>query len=73
MAFQMLGWLLLVGLVVMLLVYLLIVLIWDWLGFSFMLVYWLLGGFMVFVVMFCLLVYLQFESPHLQNKCMVLC
>jgi hypothetical protein len=72
MAPQTLGWLLSAGSAATLLVYLLIVLTWDRLGLSFTLVYWLSGGFTALVAMFCLLAYPQFESPHPQNKRMVL-
>ncbi len=69
---QTLGWLLSAGSAATLVVYLLIVLIWDRLGLSFSLVYWLSGGFTALVAVFCLLAYPQFESPHPQNKRMVL-
>lgn len=69
---QTLGWLLSAGSAATLLVYLLIVLTWDRLGLSFSLVYWLSGGFTAVVAIFCLLAYPQFESPHPQNKRMVL-
>lgn len=72
MAPQTLGWLLSAGSAATLLVYLLIVLTWDRLGLSFTLVYWLSGGFTALVAIFCLLAYPQFESPHPQNKRMVL-
>ena len=72
MAPQTLGWLLSAGSAATLLVYLLIVLTWDRLGLSFTLVYRLSGGFTALVAMFCLLAYPQFESPHPQNKRMVL-
>ncbi|WP_019954793.1 MFS transporter [Yoonia vestfoldensis] len=69
---QTLGWLLSAGSAATLVVYLLIVLTWDRLGLSFTLVYWLSGGFTAVVAIFCLLAYPQFESPHPQNKRMVL-
>jgi hypothetical protein len=69
---QTLGWLLSAGSAATLVVYLLIVLTWDRLGLSFSLVYWLSGGFTAVVAIFCLLAYPQFESPHPQNKRMVL-
>ncbi|MBR2574746.1 MAG: MFS transporter [Loktanella sp.] len=69
---QTLGWLLSAGSAATLVVYLLIVLTWDRLDLGFTLVYWLSGGFTAVVAIFCLLAYPQFESPHPQNKRMVL-
>jgi hypothetical protein len=69
---QTLGWLLSAGSAATLIVYLLIVLTWDRLGLGFTFVYWLSGGFTAVVAIFCLLAYPQFESPHPQNKRMVL-
>jgi hypothetical protein len=69
---QMLGWLLSAGSAATLIVYLLIVLTWDRFNLSYDLVYWLAGGFTALVALACLVFYPQFESPHPQNKRMVL-
>ena len=69
---QTLGWLLSAGSAATLLVYLLIVLSWDWLGLTYTIVYWLAGGFTTVVALFCLMAYPQFESPHPQLKTFVL-
>lgn len=69
---QMLGWIIAAGAGATIVVYLLIVLTWEALGLSYTIVYWLSGGFTALVALICLFAYPQFESPHPQNKTMVL-
>ncbi|WP_108385066.1 MFS transporter [Yoonia sediminilitoris] len=69
---QMLGWIIAAGAGATIVVYLLIVLTWEALGLTYTIVYWLSGGFTAVVALICLFAYPQFESPHPQNKTMVL-
>ncbi|WP_342076767.1 MFS transporter [Yoonia sp. SS1-5] len=69
---QMLGWIISAGAGATIVVYLLIVLSWEALGLTYTIVYWLSGGFTALVALLCLFAYPQFESPHPQNKTMVL-
>ena len=49
-----------------------IVAFWDALGLTYNLVYLVSGGITAVIAVFCFLAYPQFESPHPQNKRMVL-
>jgi len=69
---QMLGWIMAAGSGATLLAYLLIVVTWDRFNLSYNFVYMVSGGFTVFVGVFCLLAYPQFESPNPQLKTFVL-
>jgi predicted MFS family arabinose efflux permease len=69
---QMLGWLMAAGSAATLLVFILIVLMWEALNLSYNLVFMLAGGATALIAVFCLLAYPQFESPTPQNKTMVL-
>lgn len=69
---QMLGWLMAAGSASTLVVFVLIVLMWEPLGLSYNLVFMLSGGVTAAAALFCLLAYPQFESPHPQVKKMVL-
>ncbi len=69
---QMLGWLMAAGSAATLVIYVLIVLMWDTLGLTYSIVYWASGGFTALVAIYCLIAYPQFESPHPQIKKMVL-
>lgn len=69
---QVLGWLVAAGSAASLLAYGSIVLLWDALGLSYDTVYLVSGGITAAVAVFCWLAYPQFESPHPQNKRMVL-
>lgn len=69
---KMLGWLLAAGSAATLVVYILIVLMWETLGLTYNIVYLLAGGFTVVIAAFCLLAYPQFESPNPQVKKMIL-
>ncbi len=69
---QMLGWLISAGAAATIVIYVLIVMLWEALDLSFSIVYWLSGGFTALVALLCLLIYPQFETPHPQLKTMVL-
>lgn len=69
---QMLGWIMAAGSGATLLAYVLIVMTWDRFNLSYNFVYMVSGGFTVFVGVFCLLAYPQFESPNPQLKTFVL-
>ena len=69
---QMLGWIMAAGSGATLLAYVLIVVTWDRFNLSYNFVYMVSGGFTVFVGVFCLLAYPQFESPNPQLKTFVL-
>lgn len=69
---QVLGWLVAAGSAASLLAYGSIVLLWDALGLSYDTVYLVSGGITAAVAVFCWLAYPRFESPHPQNKRMVL-
>ncbi len=69
---QMLGWLMAAGSAMTLVVFVLIVLMWEPLGLTYNLVYMTAGGFTFAMAMLCLIVYPQFQAPHPQIKKMVL-
>lgn len=69
---QMLGWIMGAGSATTLVVFILIVLMWEPLGLTYNLVFMLSGGFTALVAVFCLLAYPQFEAPTPQLKKMVL-
>ena len=69
---QMLGWLVAVGSGSSLVAYGLIVATWDVLGLDYNKVYLASGSLTALIAVFCLFAYPQFESPHPQNKTMVL-
>ncbi|SLN62573.1 Major Facilitator Superfamily protein [Pseudoruegeria aquimaris] len=69
---QMLGWLAAAGSAATLVIYVLIVLLWDRLGLSYNAVYLATGGLTVAIALFCLLAYPQFETPNPQRRRIVL-
>jgi hypothetical protein len=69
---QVLGWLVAAGSATSLLSYGSIVLLWDALQLSYDTVYLVSGGLTAALAVFAMLAYPQFESPHPQNKHMVL-
>ncbi|WP_126137549.1 MFS transporter [Tritonibacter mobilis] len=69
---QMLGWLVATGSAATLVVYGVIVVLWEPLNLSYNAVYMAAGGFTVLVALFCLFVIPQFDGPTPQNKKMVL-
>lgn len=69
---QMLGWLMGAGSAMTLVVFILIVLMWDSLGLSYNLVFMIAGGATAVIAVFALLAYPQFEAPTPQRKQMVL-
>ncbi|MBU3032619.1 MFS transporter [Tritonibacter mobilis] len=69
---QMLGWLVATGSAATLVVYGVIVLLWEPLNLSYNAVYMAAGGFTVLVALFCLFAIPQFDGPTTQNKKMVL-
>lgn len=69
---QMLGWLMAAGSAVTLIVFILIVLMWDTLSLSYNVVFMSAGLFTAAMALFCLFAYPQFEAPHPQVKKMVL-
>jgi len=69
---QMLGWLLGMGSAVTLVVFILIVLMWETLNLSYNIVFMTAGFTTAGLALFALFAYPQFESPTPQNKTMVL-
>ena len=69
---QMLGWLMGAGSATSLVVFILIVLMWDTLGLTYNLVFMVAGFTTAGLALFCLFAYPQFESPTPQRKEMVL-
>ncbi len=69
---QMLGWLVATGSAATLVVYGVIVVLWEPLNLSYNAVYMAAGGFTVLVTLFCLFAIPQFDGPTPQNKKMVL-
>ena len=69
---KVLGWLVAAGSAATLIVYILIVLMWETLGLTYNIVYLASGGFTVAVAVFCLFAYPQFEAPTPQIKKMIL-
>lgn len=69
---QYLGWLMGAGSAVTLVVYILIVLMWEPLGLTYNIVFMAAGFTTVALAMFCLFAYPQFESPTVQHKKMIL-
>ncbi len=69
---QMLGWLMGAGSAVTLVVFVLIVLMWETLGLTYNIVFMAAGGFTFCMAILCLIAYPQFEAPHPQLKKMVL-
>ncbi|MEY8838571.1 MFS transporter [Cribrihabitans sp. XS_ASV171] len=69
---QMLGWLMATGSAVTLVVFILIVLMWDTLDLGYNLVFMTAGAVTFLAALFCLIAYPQFEAPHPQVKKMVL-
>ena len=69
---QMLGWLVATGSAATLVVYGVIVVLWEPLNLSYNSVYMAAGGFTVLVALFCLFAIPQFDGPTPQNKKMVL-
>ncbi|MGB1387882.1 MAG: MFS transporter [Paracoccaceae bacterium] len=69
---QMLGWLMGAGSATSLVVFILIVLMWDTLGLTYNLVFMVAGLTTAGLALFCLFAYPQFESPTPQRKEMVL-
>ncbi len=69
---QMLGWLMATGSAVTLVVFILIVLMWDTLDLGYNLVFMTAGAVTFLAALFCLVAYPQFEAPHPQVKKMVL-
>ncbi len=69
---QMLGWLMGAGSATSLVVFVLIVLMWDTLGLTYNIVFMLAGGATALLAVFCLLAFPQFEAPTPQRKEMVL-
>ncbi|WP_412073107.1 MFS transporter [Tritonibacter mobilis] len=69
---QMLGWLVATGSAATLVVYGVIVVLWEPLNLSYNAVYMAAGGFTVLVALFCLFAIPQFDVPTPQNKKMVL-
>lgn len=69
---QMLGWLTAAGSAASLVAYGLLVLTWKTFNLSYEFVYMTAGGITVLIAAFCLIYFPQFETPHPQNKQMVL-
>lgn len=69
---QVLGWLMSAGAGATLLAYGAIVLTWRAYDLDYATVYWVAGGFTALVALWALIAYPQFQSPHPQNKKMVL-
>ncbi|MHA6263617.1 MFS transporter [Arenibacterium sp. CAU 1754] len=69
---QVLGWLMAAGSASTLVVFVLIVLMWEPLNLSYNLVFMLAGGVTAGMAVFCLIAYPQFEAPHPQVKKMIL-
>lgn len=69
---QLLGWLIAAGSTATLVVYGLIVLLWEPMGLSFNAVFLTAGGATTLIALFCLLAYPQFDSPTPQNKKLIL-
>jgi predicted MFS family arabinose efflux permease len=69
---QMLGWLIATGSASTLVVYGLIVLLWERLDLTYNMVFMTAGGVTTLIALFCLLAYPQFDSPTPQNKTLVL-
>ncbi|MDT8856872.1 MFS transporter [Paracoccaceae bacterium Fryx2] len=69
---QVLGWIVAVGAGASLAAYGLIVLTWQAFDLSYATVYLASGGVTALIAVYCLLAFPQFESPHPQNKHMVL-
>ncbi len=69
---QTLGWLISAGSAATLVVYLLIVAMWETLGLTYNTVYLLSGGLTACIALFCLFAYPQFEAPNPQIKKMIL-
>ncbi len=69
---QMLGWLMGASSATTLIVFILIVLMWEPLGLTYNLVFMTAGGTTALLALFCLLAYPQFQSPTPQRKQMVL-
>jgi hypothetical protein len=69
---QTLGWLMSMGSAATLIAYLVIVLTWRNFDLSYNFVYMAAGGATIAIGIYCLIAFPQFESPHPQNKHMVL-
>ncbi len=69
---QLLGWIMGAASAVTLVVFILIVVMWETLGLTYSTVYMTAGLFTAAVAVFCMLAYPQFEAPHRQVKTMVL-
>ncbi|MGR3621402.1 MFS transporter [Pseudophaeobacter sp.] len=69
---QMLGWLIATGSASTLVVYGLIVLLWESFDLSYNLVFMTAGAVTTVIALFCLLAYPQFDSPTPQNKKLIL-
>jgi Major Facilitator Superfamily len=69
---QFLGWLMGAGSAVTLVVYVLIVLMWEPLGLTYNLVFMVAGGTTAVLALFCLLAYPQFDAATVQHKKMIL-
>jgi hypothetical protein len=69
---QMLGWIMGASSAVTLVVFILIVLMWDRLSLSYNIVFMTSGLFTAVVAVFCLFAYPKFDSPHPQVKKMIL-
>jgi hypothetical protein len=69
---QMLGWIMGAASAVTLVVFILIVLMWDTLSLSYNVVFMTAGLFTAAVAVFCLFAYPQFDAPHPQVKKMIL-
>ncbi|MAY87937.1 MAG: MFS transporter [Pseudooceanicola sp.] len=69
---QVLGWLLGAASASALVVFVLIVLLWEPLNLSYNIVFMLAGGTTAALALFCLIAYPQFEAPHPQLKTFVL-
>ncbi|MFC3614275.1 MFS transporter [Lutimaribacter marinistellae] len=69
---QMLGWLMATGSAVTLVVFILIVMMWETLNLGYNLVFMTAGAATFLAALFCLVAYPQFEAPHPQVKKMIL-
>ncbi len=69
---QMLGWLIATGSASTLVVYGLIVLLWERFDLTYNMVFMTAGGVTTLIALFCLLAYPQFDSPTPQNKKLIL-
>ena len=67
-----LGWIISAGSAATFLAYVLIVLTWEALGLSYLIVYWLSGGLTAVIGVFCLIAYPQFEGAHPQHQKLIL-